>query len=58
MKRLLQILSWVALGCTLLLPVLFFADQVTLDQMKLGLLGCAALWFLTAPFWMEHRTTD
>ena len=58
MKRILQIISYLALALTLLPAVLFFADKLELPQAKLSMLAAALGWFVTAPFWMEHKATD
>ena len=58
MKRILQIISYLALALTLLPAVLFFADKLELSQAKLWMLAAALGWFATAPFWMEHKATD
>jgi len=58
MKRILQIISYLALALTLLPAVLFFADKLELPQAKLAMLAAALGWFMTAPFWMEHKATD
>ena len=58
MKHLAQILSLLALAGTLLPPVLFFADKLTLVQTQFWLLLAALLWFATAPIWMEHKVGD
>ena len=58
MKRILQIISYLALALTLLPAVLFFADRLELSQAKLWMLAAALGWFATAPFWMEHKATD
>jgi len=39
MKRILQIISYLALALTLLPAVLFFADKLELSQAKLWMLG-------------------
>jgi len=58
MKRILQIISYLALALTLLPAVLFFADKLELSQARLCMLAAALGWFVTAPFWMEHKATD
>ena len=58
MKRILQIISCLALAFTLVPSVLFFADKLELSQTKLWMLAAALGWFATAPFWMEHKATD
>ncbi len=58
MKRVAQLVSYAALAGTVLPPVLFFADKLTLPATQLWMLGAAFLWFLSAPFWMEHKLGD
>jgi hypothetical protein len=58
MKRILQTVSYLALALTLLPAALFFADKLELSQAKLWMLAAALGWFVTAPFWMEHKATD
>ncbi len=57
MKRIAQIISYVALAATLLPAVLFFADRIELPVAQLWLLVGALVWFATAPVWMEHKAT-
>ncbi len=57
MKRIAQILSWLALGVTLAPACLFFGDALNLAQTQAWMLGGTALWFVTAPFWMEHKAS-
>ncbi len=58
MKRAAQALSYLALLATLLPAALFFADKLELPAAKAWMLGAALVWFLTTPFWMEHKATD
>ena len=58
MKRILQIISYLALALTLLPAVLFFADRIELSLAQLWMLAAALVWFVTAPLWMEHKATD
>lgn len=47
-----KIASWVALGVTALPCLLYFANIVSLDWVKvISLIGSLA-WFGTTPFWM------
>ena len=55
MKLLAQIISFVALGATVLAPMLFFYDNLSLPQTQVWLLLSAGVWFLATPFWMEHK---
>lgn len=56
MKRMAQALSALALGATLLPPLLFFADKMDLPTAKQIMLAAAVLWLVATPFWMEHKT--
>ena len=58
MKRILQTISYLALALTLLPAVSFFEDKIELSEAKLWMLVAALGWFMTAPFWMEHKATD
>ncbi len=58
MKRIAQIISYVALAGTLLPAMLFFADRVELPVAKAWMLAAAVVWFITTPLWMEHKATD
>jgi hypothetical protein len=58
MKRVAPITSWLALAGTLLPPGLFFADKLELASMQQWMLAAAIIWFIAAPFWMEHKATE
>ena len=58
MKRIAQIVSYLALAATLLPPMLFFADRIELPSAKTWMLGAAVVWFIATPLWMEHKATD
>jgi hypothetical protein len=53
-----RIVSWLALGGTILPSMLFFYDQATLDQTKLWMLVATVVWFATAPVWMDRKPAD
>jgi len=55
MRRLLQILSWIALAATVLPPIGFFADTISKDTMKTAMLGATIAWFVVTPFWMGRE---
>ena len=55
MKRLAQVISFLALAATVAGPVLFFCDELNLDQTKVWILIGAVVWFIATPFWMEHK---
>ena len=58
MKRIAQIISYVALAATLAPAVLFFVDRIELGPAKAWMLAGALVWFAATPFWMEHRARD
>ena len=58
MKRIAQIISYLALATTLLPALLFFADKLELPVVKLWMLAAALVWFVATPLWMEHKATD
>ncbi len=57
MKLLAQIISFLALGVTATTPLLFFYDKLDLVETKGCLLVAAFVWFVAAPFWMEHKAS-
>lgn len=52
MRRLLQVVSWLALVSTIAPAVLFTLGRITLDQSKLALLVATVAWFVATPLWM------
>ena len=58
MKRIAQLISYLALAATLLPPLLFFADRIDLPATKACMLAAAVVWFIATPLWMEHKATD
>jgi hypothetical protein len=48
-----RIVSWLALGATILPAVFYFAGSMALDQTKLWMLAATVVWFATAPAWMD-----
>ncbi len=55
MKKLAQFISMLALLATILPPLLFFADQLSLAGTKAWMAGAMLLWYLSTPFWMQIR---
>jgi hypothetical protein len=58
MKRVAQLISYLALVATLLPALLFFADKLELPLAKVWMLAAALVWFVATPLWMEHKATD
>lgn len=55
MKRIVQMLSWLALAGTLAAPCLYYLGNLDLESVQSWLLLATVVWFLATPFWMEHR---
>jgi hypothetical protein len=53
-----RMLSWTALGGTILPALLFWAGRITLDQTKAWMFVATVVWFATAPLWMDRRQGD
>ena len=53
MQTSLKILGLIALGLTIVPPVLFLMGSMTLPVVKGVMLGGCVLWFVTAPFFMK-----
>ena len=58
MRSIAKAVSVVALAGTLLPPLLFFTDRISLDSLKLWLLLATIVWFLATPLWMDRPTDD
>ncbi len=54
-KKVAMPVSFLALGATLLFPILFAAGAIGLETMMGGMLPAALLWFASAPLWMERK---
>lgn len=55
MRRIAQLISWLALAGTLVSSCLFYCDRMELAQVKLWMLVFTVVWFLATPVWMEHK---
>ena len=53
MQMPLKILGLIALGLTIVPPLLFLTGSMALPVMKGVMLGGCVLWFATAPFFMK-----
>ena len=56
MRRMLQIVSWVACAATILPSVMYLLNKVDLAQVKWLMLLATIVWFVVTPLWMgrEH----
>ena len=57
MKRLLQLISWIALAATVVPSALFLAGTVQLEQVKMLMLVATVVWFVVTPLWMGRETS-
>lgn len=55
MRRILQLVSWLALAGIVVPPVLFLAGRMDLDQQKLWMLIATIVWFVATPLWMGRE---
>lgn len=55
MKKILMILSYLALVALILAPCLFWMGKIDLRGNIIGMNAATVLWFVTAPFWMEKK---
>lgn len=54
-RRILQVLSAVALVAVIAAPVAYLAGSLEKAPMMTWMLGSTVLWFATVPFWMERK---
>jgi hypothetical protein len=55
MKKILMILSFIALAAIVAAPVLFYGEVISLDANKVILNTATAVWFMTALCWMGRK---
>lgn len=55
MRSLLQAISMLMLGLTVLLPMLYLLDAMDETTMKWTLLAVTVVWFVVTPFWMGRE---
>jgi hypothetical protein len=55
MKRIAQLISWLALAGTLAAACAFYGQYIDLRQVEQWMLVSAVAWFLATPLWMEHK---
>ena len=55
-RPVLQGISWLALGLTILPTVLYLAGQMELDPAKWLMLLATIVWFAVTPLWMDRAT--
>ncbi|MDX9753399.1 MAG: hypothetical protein RBU29_05520 [bacterium] len=55
MRIILQIISWIALGLTILPSMLFCAGMMELPTVKWLMLVATIVWLGVTPFWMGRE---
>ncbi|GAB3661576.1 hypothetical protein GCM10028791_36170 [Echinicola sediminis] len=58
MNTLFKIISFIALGLTLIPSFLVFTGTITADQCKNLMFAGTVAWFITAPKWMNKKTEE
>jgi hypothetical protein len=54
-RRIIQIVSWLALAGAIVPSLLYLGGAVDLDQSKRLLLVATIVWFVTAPLWIGRE---
>ena len=57
-RRLLQIVSWVALAGIIVPPSLFLTGTISLEASKDWMLMATVLWFVVTPLWMGREPAE
>jgi hypothetical protein len=55
MKKLLEIVSYLALILVVAAPIMFYMGMWDLDQNKFWMLIATIVWFATASFWIGKK---
>lgn len=55
MKRILEIISYLALAGVVGAPIMFYMGKLTLEQNKEWMLIATIVWFATASFWIGTK---
>ncbi len=58
MKKIMEIISYLALALLVAAPILFYAEKVTLELNKTLMLAATIVWFAGALCWMGREKTD
>jgi hypothetical protein len=58
MRRVLQIISWLACAGTILPSILFLLATIDLDQTKWLMLLATIIWFVATPLWMGREQEE
>jgi len=55
MKKIAELISYVALALLIAAPVLFYAEKITLGKNKVLMLIATLLWFASALCWIGRK---
>jgi hypothetical protein len=55
MRRIAQLISWLALVGTLVPSCIFYCQWMELAQVKSWMFVFTVVWFLATPVWMEYK---
>ena len=55
MKKIMEIISYLALVLLVAAPILFYAEKITLELNKILMLTATIAWFASALFWMGRE---
>lgn len=55
MRTIAKIISLVALIGVIAPSIAYLAGSMTLDRVKLWMLICTVVWFITVPLWMDRK---
>jgi hypothetical protein len=58
MRKLAQIISWLALVGVIVPSLLYLGGRMTLPAVKLWMLVFTMVWFVTVPIWMERKPEE
>jgi len=58
MKGTARVISMLALAATILPSLLFFTGSLSLPSTKAWMLIATAVWYLSAPLWMQVKPTE
>ena len=56
MRRIYQLITWIAFALTILPSFLYLAGRLDLDRVKLMMLIATIVWFVATPLWMGRKT--
>jgi len=57
MKTLLPIIAFLGLALVIGPAILYLADVIEKDSMKTAMLVGTGIWFVSAPFWINKKTS-